>query len=201
MQFEPPQNLVVLLVFAALSALGLTWVARRSWTTARHPTWQDVEAFLGLFSMLGMLYAAAIQVSVRYTLSEFLDLPWTEELARLLLVWTALWGAAILQRTDDHIAMTVVYDSLPARLQLAVRLLGDVVALVVLSVIAWHGWLSAKKQMIMTTVSLGMPISMFILPVALAATIMVVHTLVIIVRRLRGQPIRTWSPLETELER
>jgi TRAP-type C4-dicarboxylate transport system permease small subunit len=199
MQLEPPGSLIVLVVLAALSAVALTWVARPAWTDAARPTWQDVEAFLGLFSIVGMLYAASIQVAVRYTLSEVLDLPWTEELARLLLVWTAMWGAAILQRTDDHIAMTVLFDFLPAPLQLATRLLGDVVALVVMAVVAWYGWISAKTQMIMHTVSLGMPIAVFIVPVALAATLMVVHTLVVIVRRLRGQPIRPWSRAATEL--
>lgn len=193
MQFDPPGNLVVLVVLAAVSALVLTWLARPAWTARRAPTWQDVEAFLGLFSILGMLYAASLQVAVRYTFSEVIDVPWTEEFGRLLLVWTALWGAAILQRTDDHIAMTVLYDFLPAPLRLAARLLGDVVALVVMSVIAWYGWTSAQKQMIMTTVSLGMPIAVFILPVALSATLMVVHTLVVIVRRLRGRPIRPWD--------
>lgn len=199
MQVEPPGSLVVLVVFAALSAVALTWVARPAWTTRRAPTWQDIEAFLGLFFILSMLYAASIQVAVRYTLSEVLDLPWTEEFARLLLVWTALWGAAILQRTDDHIAMTVLADVLPPRLQVAVRLLGDVVGLVVMAVIAWHGWLSAEKQMIMHTVSLGMPIAVFIVPVALAATLMVIHTLVVIVRRLRGETIRPWSSASTEI--
>jgi TRAP-type C4-dicarboxylate transport system permease small subunit len=200
MQTGPPDSLVVLVVLAALSALGLTLVARRSWTTRRRPTWQDIEAFLGLFTMLGMLYAAAAQVLVRYTPPEVADFPWTEEFSRLLLVWTALWGAAILQRMDDHIAMTVLHDWLPARLQLAVRLVGDVVALVVLTVIAWHGWLSAKKQLIMSTVSLGMPIAVFILPVALAATLMVGHTVMVIGRRLRGEPMRTWDSRETPLE-
>ena len=199
MQLEPPGSLVVLVVLAALSALALTIVARAAWTDRRRPTWQDVEAFVGLFAILGMLYAGAMQVAVRYTFSEVLDLPWTEEFARLLLIWTALWGAAILQRTDDHIAMTVLYDFLPPRLQAAVRLLGDVVALVVMCVIAWHGWTSARKQMIMHTVSLGMPIAVFILPVAISGTLMVIHTLVVIVRRLRGEPIRPWSRAATEI--
>ena len=199
MQLEPPGSLVMLLVLAALSALALTLVARSAWTDRRRPTWQDVEAFVGLFAILGMLYAGTIQVAVRYTFSEVLDLPWTEELARLLLIWTALWGAAILQRTDDHIAMTVVHDFLPPRLRVAVRLLGDVIALVVMSVIAWYGWTSAQKQMIMHTVSLGMPIAVFILPVAISGTLMVIHTLVVIVRRLRGEQIRPWSSVPTEI--
>jgi TRAP-type C4-dicarboxylate transport system permease small subunit len=188
MQAGPPASLIVLLVLVALCALGLTYVARGE-GAPRRPTWSDVESCLGLFCMVGMLCASAAQVIVRYGLSDVVEIPWTEEFSRLLLVWAAMWGAAMVQRTDDHIAMTVVYDWLPAPLRLAVLCVSDVVSLVVLGVIAWYGWSTVQRQMGMSTVSLGMPISVFILPVALAATIMIVHTLVLIGRRLRGLPV------------
>jgi TRAP-type C4-dicarboxylate transport system permease small subunit len=183
-----------MLIITALSALALTWIARDDRST-RRPVWLDVEHFLGFFCMLGMLYASAAQIIVRYGLSDVIELSWTEELSRLLLVWAALWGAAIVQRSDDHIAMTVVYDWLPAPLKLAVLLLGDLVALGALGVIAWYGWLGVARQMGMSTVSLGMPISVFILPVALTATIMIVHTSVLMGRRLRGRPVHPSTSL------
>lgn len=173
----------------AASALVLLWLIRDDWAPRGRPTWRLVEHAVGLFCMLGMLYAAAIQVLVRYALADHLELPWTEEFSRLLLVWAAMWGAAVLQRSDDHISMTVVFDWLPPRGQLAVRLLGDLVALAVLGVIAWYGWQTAQRQLIMSTVSLGLPISVFIVPVPLAATLMIAHTLVVIARRLRGRPV------------
>jgi TRAP-type C4-dicarboxylate transport system permease small subunit len=188
MQSGPPPTLLVMLLITALSAAVLTWSARGDRRT-RRPTWGDVESLVGLFCMLGMLYASGAQVIVRYGLSDIIELPWTEELSRLLLVWTALWGAAIVQRTDDHISMTIVYDWLPDPLKLAVLLLSDLVSLGVLCVIAWYGWSGVIRQMGMSTVSLGVPISVFILPIALGATIMIVHTLVLIAHRLRGRPV------------
>jgi TRAP-type C4-dicarboxylate transport system permease small subunit len=139
--------------------------------------------------MFGMLYASAAQVIVRYLLSDMIELSWTEELSRLLLVWAAMWGAAMVQRSDDHITMTVVYDWLPTPLKRAVLLLSDLVSLGVLSVIAWYGWTLAQRQMGMSTVSLGVPISVFIIPVALSATIMIVHTLILMGRRFREVPV------------
>src|SRR5947207_8208374 len=117
-----------MVIVTTLSALALAWIAGGARST-RRPGWLDVESFVGFFCMLGMLYASAAQVIVRYGLSDVVELPWTEELSRLLLVWAALWGAAIVQRGDDHIAMTVVYDWLPRPLKVAVLLLGDLVAL------------------------------------------------------------------------
>jgi TRAP-type C4-dicarboxylate transport system permease small subunit len=186
----PPPLLLLLLAVAAASALGLTWMVRADWIVrGRVAPWRLVEGLLGLFFMLAMLYSASIQVLARYALADLVTVPWTEELARLLLVWAALWGAAILQRSDDHIAMTVVFEWLPGPVQLAARLVGDVVSLVILGVVAWHGWRTAFRQMIMSTVSLGLPVSVFIFPVAIAATLMIVYTAAIVVRRILGWPI------------
>lgn len=174
---------------AAASAAVLVWLIRADWARHGRPTWKLVEDAVGLFCMLGMLYASAIQVVVRYALADYAELPWTEEFSRLLLVWAAMWGAATLQRSDDHISMTMLFDRLPPGVRAALRVGGDVVALAVLGVVAWFGWQTAARQLVMSTVSLGLPISVFIVPVPLAATLMIVHTLVIIARRLRGLPV------------
>jgi len=42
---------------------------------------------------------------------------------------------------------------------------------------------------VMSTVSLGLPISVFIIPVALAATLMIVHTIRLMVLRVQGRPV------------
>ena len=191
MQASPPLTLVVMVALAALSAVGLVLMlgSGRSGGGRLGAAWRMVENGLGLFFMLGMLYTATAQVVIRYGLSDYLTVPWTEEFARLLLVWAALWGAALLQRSDDHISMTVVFDRFGPQARLVVRLLGDLTALGVLVVIAWYGWTSAYRQLVMYTVSLGLPISVFIFPVPLAATLMIVHTIGLMVRRLRGQPI------------
>jgi TRAP-type C4-dicarboxylate transport system permease small subunit len=191
MRFDPPPSLVILIVAAALSAVGLVWALRadRAPQGGRWGPWRLVEAGLGLFFVVGMLYAATTQIVVRYALSDYVTVPWTEEFARLFLVWTALWGAAIVQRSDDHICVAVLFDWLPRGLQRAVRLFGDLVALAVLGLIAWYGWNTAYRQRVMSTVSLGLPIAFFILPVAIGATLMIGHTMGLVVRRLQGRPI------------
>jgi TRAP-type C4-dicarboxylate transport system permease small subunit len=183
-----------MIAVAAASAAGFLFLIRDRGVARGRPIWTLVEQAVGLFCMIGMLYASAAQVLARYALADQVELAWTEEFSRLLLVWTALWGTAILQRSDDHISMTVVFDWFPARGQLALRLFGDLVALAVLGVIAWFGWQTAVRQLSMSTVSLGLPLAAFVAPVPLAATIMIVHTLVIIAGRLRGLPAGAPAP-------
>ena len=66
---------------------------------------------------------------MRYLFSDEIDIPWTEEFGRLAMIWAAFWGAAMLQRADDHIRMSAVYDLLPAALQKAVRVFGDLLVI------------------------------------------------------------------------
>lgn len=190
--------LVFTLVFAALAG---SWLLRAEWLGRRGEggldLWKMVEDTVSHFLLLAMLASAALQVVVRYLLSDTLTMPWTEEFGRLVMVWGALWGAAALQRSDDHISMSVLFDQLPPRAQLAVRLFGDLVTLGVLLPVVWYGWKSAVALEIMYTIALGLPLSVFAWPIPVAGALLALHTLSLMVRRVRGAPIR--SSLDMEL--
>ena len=190
--------LVFALVFAALAG---SWLLRAEWLGRKGEggldLWKMVEDTVSHFLLLAMLASAALQVVVRYLLSDTLTMPWTEEFGRLVMVWGALWGAAALQRSDDHISMSVLFDQLPPRAQLAVRLFGDLVTLGVLLPVVWYGWKSAVTLEIMYTIALGLPLSVFAWPIPVAGALLALHTLSLMVRRVRGVPIR--SSLDMEL--
>jgi len=173
----------------ALVAGWLTWLVCDDFRGhgGRFNLWSCVEAYVSIFLMLCMLIASGTQVLVRYLLSDTFDLPWTEEFGRLAMIWAAFWGAAALQRSDDHISMTIVYDLLPDVAKQSVRIFGDLVTLAVLVPIVWLGWESARSLDIMHAISLGVPLSIFAYPVPLAGVLMMLHTLALIVRRLSGR--------------
>ena len=191
MMMPMPEELIVLLALCGLAALFLLWVDRAEMHQGGGRWWRIVEDGLGYFLMLAMIAASLIQVTVRYALSDEFTLPWTEEFGRLTLVWAAMWGAAALQRSDDHISMTIVTDLMPPGLQRAVRLFGDVVILIVLAVITWYGWQVARNLDIMSSIALGMPLSVFAYPVPVAGALMIIHTMLLMVRRVRGLPIES----------
>ncbi|MBM3489725.1 MAG: TRAP transporter small permease [Alphaproteobacteria bacterium] len=179
----------MVLVLAALAA-WFAWTLRGDCRKAdgRFDPWAAFETYVSLFLMLCMLMSSVAQVLVRYLFSDLVDLPWTEEFGRLALIWAGFWGGAALQRADDHISMTVVFDLLPERAKLAVRLFGDIVTLAVLAPIVWLGWESARNLDIMHAISLGLPLSVFAYPVPVAGALMVLHTVALMVRRLTGRP-------------
>jgi TRAP-type C4-dicarboxylate transport system permease small subunit len=121
--------------------------------------------------------------------------PWTDEFGGLAMIWAALWGAAVLQRSDDHITMSVVHDLLPPRAQLCVRLLADAVVIAVMAPMVWLGWRNAGALAIITTPALGLPVSIFAYSVPMTGAVFILHTLILIVQRLRGRPVAsTFEP-------
>jgi TRAP-type transport system small permease protein len=184
-----PPELVGMVGILLVLALGCTWTIRSDWRRpdGRMEWWGLSEAFVGLFLMLCMLVSSALQVLVRYLFSDDVDVPWTEEFGRLAMIWAAFWGAAALQRVDDHIRMSALYDLLPAPLQKAVRVFGDVLVLLVLAPIVWLGWETARNLDIMSSISLGLPLSIFAYPVPIGGALMMVHTMALLIGRLMGQ--------------
>ena len=189
MLMPTPDELKWLVAILVPLALVLTWTIRDSWRdeAGRLDPWRAIEDTMSQFLLLAMLAASTLQVVVRYAFSETLNVPWTEEFARLVMLWLALWGAAALQRSDDHITMTIVYDLAPPRLQRAMLLAGDAVTLAVLAPITWFGWQNAEMLDIMSTISLGLPLSIFAYTVPVCGGLMLLHTLTLIAKRLMGR--------------
>lgn len=182
-------SVVALVVLAVLTTVAVTWALRPRWQRGGPLAmiWNLVEVSFAVFLMMGMLYAATTQVIVRYWLSQQVSLPWTEEFSRLLLVWAAFWGAAMVQRSDEQIAVTVAFDRLPPRVQHVVRLLGDLLALGFLALMAWEGWWLAGLQVNFPMITLDLPTALFDYALPICGALMLVHTVVLTVRRAQGR--------------
>jgi len=197
MTTEVPTELIVIAIVVVGIGLYLGWLCRADWPT-RGPLawWRPLEDAVTQVLMIGMLATSSLQVVARYALAEEISVPWTDEFSRLILIWAALWGAVTVQRQDDHINMCILYDRLPSRLQVATRVLGDLVTLGVLIPIVWLGWLDARSLQIMTTISLGLSLSVFAYSVPVTGALMIVHTLHVMAARLRRHPdSRTIEPI------
>ena len=112
------------------------------------------------------------------------------------MVWLAMFGAASIQRSDDHISMTIVFNLLGDRAKRWVRVFGDVVTIFVLVPVVWYGWETSISLNIMYTIQLGVPLSLFAYPIPVAGTLMIVHSVMQIYRRLRNEPIQSSLDLE-----
>jgi TRAP-type C4-dicarboxylate transport system permease small subunit len=198
MNMPIPRELIVLVVLLLVAALAITLVLRRDWWPegGRLDYWKLFEDTFSQFLLLGMLISLTMQIGIRYALSDYVTAPWTEEFARLVMVWLAMFGAASIQRSDDHISMTIVFNLLGDRAKRWVRVFGDVVTIFVLVPVVWYGWETSISLNIMYTIQLGVPLSLFAYPIPVAGTLMIVHSVMLIYRRLRNEPIQSSLDLE-----
>jgi len=72
--------------------------------------------------MAAMAIVVCTQVFARYVLHN--SIPWSEELARFLMIWLGLVGASAVMRYDAHVAITLLQERLPLKTAAGLRLLG-----------------------------------------------------------------------------
>lgn len=115
---------------------------------------------LGSVSLLLLACSVCLQTFGRYV---FAYSPiWSEELSRLLLIWTVMIGAAISVRHRTHIRVDVLLSPLPARARrLWFRLL-DVLTLLLFVVLVWTGIDAVTFNRSMQSLGLQWPMSVLI---------------------------------------
>jgi len=182
-------NLKVFIAIVGLSTAILTYVIRDQWQSRRRAAtiWYLLEVAVGIFFMLGMLYACTVQIIVRYCMSDLIVVPWTEEFARLMLVWCTFWGVTIVHRMDSQVSMTVFFDLAPPLLKRLLLVFGDLLVLAVLSVLTWYGWSTAIQQTDSTSITLGLPIAVYSFSIPISGVIMIVHTFRLLSEHVQGR--------------
>ena len=194
-----PNSLIFLIVFGFFCGGWLTFLMRAEWQTGGR-----VSNAIGCFEHLSclslmviMIITAILQIVSRYILADFVPeafvdyflFPWTEEFSRLCMVWLALIGPSLVQREEEHICMTAVFDLFPTLVQKYLRVAGDIIALVIFVILAWLGWVTARGLDIMFTIEMGFPLSVFAYPIPLGASLMALHcTRSIFLRLMNKRP-------------
>lgn len=115
---------------------------------------------------------------------------WSEELARLLMVWLALLAAALVVRENGHLGLDVLVRRWPAPLR---RLAGIFVSLAVLAfalgIMAWGGWDLVQQRFAsgQTLPALGVAKAWFYLALPVSGLLMSLFSLEHILSNLVGE--------------
>ena len=120
-------------------------------------------AFLLMLAMVTIIFS---QVVARYALGN--SLTWSEEVGRHIFVWMTFLGAALAVRTKAHVALDLLVDHMPRKLQVAVLGLGHIVMIIFAAVLIYAGvymitlgsrQMSAALQIPMKYIYIILPIS------------------------------------------
>jgi tripartite ATP-independent transporter DctM subunit len=149
-----------------------------------------IDAWLGAFVELAAAVLVAAEIAIlfggvvaRYVFDA--PLVWSDELASILFLWLAMFGAVIAFRRDEHMRMKAAVAMLPPRAQARFDQFATAAALAFLLLIAWPAYRYALEEVPITTPALQ--ISDALRAAALPAGI----TLMAIVAMLRLAATRT----------
>jgi len=94
------------------------------------------EDALLLIILIGMILLAGSQIFLR----NFFDysLFWGDEMLRLMVLWITIAGGLAASRMDKHISIEVLDRFLPAKAQLATKIIIDFFTASVCGLFAWH---------------------------------------------------------------
>ncbi len=102
-----------------------------------------------LIALLGLAMTCVILLQVFFRFIIYVPFPSSEELARFIMIWMAMFGSVIGLRHGRHLGVRVLVERLPSGVydHFAVPLVQSVMV-AFLCVMAWQGWdLSARNAM------------------------------------------------------
>ena len=127
--------------------------------------------------MLGLMVVVVFaQILVRFLLPRLginVSAPWSEELARYLMVWCIFIGAAVASRAGDLIAVESLVDAVPPQLAWRIKALSYVVTIAFLASLVWFGmrWVEFGAGESSTVMNIPMSWVYMSLPVGAVLTI------------------------------
>lgn len=118
----------------------------------------DAERFVAGGLLIAVFAIIIFQVFTRYALN--MPLPWSEEVARLLVVWLTFVGAGFVASRNAHIAVDILAVYLPKKIATATQILS---MLTVVAASAYMVWAALSLMLLtgplrLTATSLPMPL-------------------------------------------
>jgi TRAP-type C4-dicarboxylate transport system permease small subunit len=124
--------------------------------------------------MMGMVVLTLLQVISRYALQS--PYPWTEELARINLIYLTFFGSIVAFQRREHLKIEILAHALPQGARKWLRVGVDVASMLVLGVVVWQGAPLLYKFWPMLSAALNWPTTVFYFPVVFSCLAMLIYT-------------------------
>ncbi len=144
------------------------------------------------FLLMAMVALTLLQVITRYGLHAGFE--WTEELARLDLIYLTFFGSVVAFQRREHLRIETLVRALPARARRWLRVAVDLASMVVLGVVVWQGVPLLKRFWPLHSAALDWPTTFFYFPVVFGCFVMLIYTGLDVIAALHGE--RDWPSQE-----
>lgn len=145
------------------------------------------EFFLKLIGIaLGiMTIVIFFQVISRYYLG--MSLPWSEELARYLMIWMVLVGTAIGLRKSGLIGIEALVQAVPSRVKVIIRSVIHVFSFIFIVMLVYIGYKVTVFGMTERSPGMDIPMIYVYSSIFVAALLMLINWVVVVIELYTGQ--------------
>ena len=138
---------------------------------------------VSLFSITGTMTVVVLAgVFFRYVLEA--PLPWSEELARYLMVWGASLGASVAFEQGSHVAVTLLLDKFPRRVGKLLTLIAQIVIIGFMTIVVKEGFVLAHELKIQESTAMELPMTWPYLAIPVGCLFILVHALIAFIRNI-----------------
>ena len=129
----------------------------------------------GLLVVSGAAMAVIVMLQIIFRFVIFIPLPWSEELARYLMIWTGMVGSFVALREGRHIGVTMVVDRLPPRAATWVSVFVQAATILFLVILAQQGFALTLVNLNQLSPAMRIPMFYPYLAVPVGAALMIVE--------------------------
>ncbi len=137
-----------------------------------------------LLVLLGIAMSAVVILQVFFRFVIYVPFPWSEELARYLMIWMGLVGSSVALRRGRHIGVNSLVERFPFPLRRAAAIAVHLTLIGFLALIAREGWRLALFNAAQKSPAMMIPMLYPYLAIPVGAALMIVELLAGLARLL-----------------
>jgi TRAP-type transport system small permease protein len=148
-----------------------------------------------LFSLVGlalivMVVSVFYQVIARFVLTSFdfnISVPWTEEIARYLMIWLVFVGGGLAARKGELIAVEALTEALPLKYAKYLKLLANICSIAFYLTLVIIGYQFATFNSSTVSPVMGIPMDFVYFSMVAGGAIMIFNTIAFSIENLKGK--------------
>lgn len=133
------------------------------------------RAAMVLLVVCGAAMSIIVMLQIIFRFVIFIPLPWSEELARYLMIWTGMVGSFVALREGRHIGVTMVVDRLPPRAATGVSVFVQAATILFLVILAKQGLALTLVNLSQLSPAMRIPMFYPYLAVPVGAALMIIE--------------------------
>ena len=130
---------------------------------------------MALLVVSGAVMSVIVMLQIFFRFVIYIPLPWSEELARYLMIWTGMVGSFVALREGRHIGVTLVVDRLPPKAAAGVAVFVQSATILFLAIVAKQGFALALTNLSQLSPAMRIPMFFPYLAVPVGAAMMIIE--------------------------